>query len=379
MKRPVERKPARLVMVTAAEEDCPWCGTRLHITQHRPRWVERLDGFVHLVRRDKKCRAEDCPGPRPIYHAPEDLRLALPYRTFGLDVTLYVGEGHLRLGHSLSGIARDLTGQGIPIDQRHTGRVFRDFMALATAAAGDEAAERARLRAQGGIVLMCDGVQFDDRSPVLYLAWDARSGTPLFGERKPFRGEDDLRPILERVKAMDVPLIGIVSDKEKGLVPAVEAVFPEVPYHLCHTHFLKNCGKPMEADLSDLAGSVARRAKRVHQIAKRLHVEEAAQPCLDAPQPQQDTQPRLDADPPPSAVPPRPTSPAEPQLTERDLAKEVCALVRQNSRVSGKTPLDPPELRRHERLEEVRNLVESARKKGDLPRATLSSTALPTP
>ena len=39
---------------------------------------------------------------------------------------------------------------------------------------------------------MCDGVQFDDRSPVLYLVWDSLSGTPLFGERKQYRGEEDL-------------------------------------------------------------------------------------------------------------------------------------------------------------------------------------------
>jgi len=87
---------------------------------------------------------------------------------------------------------------------------------------------RGRLLAQGGIVLMADGVQFDDTSPVLYVVWDALSGVPLFGERKPFRGEEDLIPLLMRVKEMDVPVIGAVSDKEKGLVPAVAEVFPDV-------------------------------------------------------------------------------------------------------------------------------------------------------
>jgi hypothetical protein len=118
---------------------------------------------------------------------------------------------------------------------------------------------------------MCDGVQFDDRAPVLYVAWDALSGTPLFSERKPFRSEDDLRPMLERVKAMGVPVIAIVSDKEKGLVPAVEAVFPDVPYQFCQTHFMKNCAKPLEKDLSALGGSVVRRATRVHKIAKKIN------------------------------------------------------------------------------------------------------------
>lgn len=333
-----------LLVTTALAETCGDCGARLQITQHRGRWIQRLDGPLHVVRRDKKCRAEGCPGTRSVFHAPEDLRLALPYRTFGLDVTLCIGERHLR-GESLTAIGRDLGERGILIDQRHTGRVFRDFLAVTSATAGDEESCRAALRAQGGIVLMCDGVQFDDRAPVLYLAWDARSSKPLFGERKPFRSEKDLCSILERVKAMDVPVLGIVSDKEKGLVPAVQAVFPDVPYQFCHTHFLKNCARPLEGDLTALGASVIRRATRVHRIAKRLHEQERATP---------------EVTPAPTEAPAAPTASSP---TEVELAREVCELARQNSRVSGKAPLDPPELERHERLETLRRLVEDAPKK----------------
>jgi len=342
MKRPVGMRPAREIVTTALEVRCPYCGESLEICQHRVRWVMRLDGDVHLTRRDRKCRSSGCEGPNRIFHAPEDLRLALPYRTYGLDVTLAIGERHLR-GESLGSVQRDLNARGIPIDQRHTGRVFRDFLALAGVALGDDASRRERLRAQGGIVLMCDGVQFDETAPVLYLAWDAMSGTPLFSERKAFRAEEDLRPILERVKAMDVPVIGIVSDKEKGLVPAVEAVFPETPYQFCQTHFLKNCARPLQEDLSALGASVTRRATCVHGIAKRLHEAEVSAPTAASPA----------------------TETAAPKMPDAEFGREVCELVRQNARASGKAPLDPPELKRHEKLEAVRQLLsDDARKRG---------------
>jgi len=227
------------VVYTALQQDCPDCHRTLPVYQQDARRVQGLDVAFWLRRRDKRCQ-EDCPGLRPIIYAPRDLRVVLPGRIYGLDVTLHVGERHLCDGVALAQITRELDKRGLPIDQRHTGRVFRDFMALTTLARGDDAALCARLRAQGGIVLMCDGVQFDARCPVLYLVWDAVSGQPLFGERKPFRGEDDLVPLLERVRSMDVPVIGVVTDKEKGLVPAVERVFPGVPYQFCHTHFLKH-------------------------------------------------------------------------------------------------------------------------------------------
>jgi hypothetical protein len=349
-------RPARELVVTALEEVCPACGGGLDITQHRTRWIERLDGYLHVVRRDKSCREPLCLGPRKVFHAPEDLSLAFPYRTFGLDVTLAVGERHMR-GESLSAIQRDLCARGIAMDQRHTGRVFRDFLTISAIALGDDKERRAELRDQGGIVLMCDGVQFDDRAPVLYVAWDAISATPLFSERKSFRGEDDLRPILERVKAMGVPVIAIVSDKEKGLVPAVKAVFPDVPYQFCQTHFLRNCAKPLEKDLSALGASVVRRATRVHKIAKKINEAETAARVA---QEKQTTATPVLEEPAPKLVGEAAAAPATEgaRLSDVDFAKEVCELARQNSRVSGKAPLAPPELERHERLEELRALVE---------------------
>jgi len=372
MKRHTDRPLEETFTYTALEESCPDCGRRLPIYQVISRPVEGVDRAVLLKRRDKRC-GPDCPGPRPVFFAPRDLRVVLPNRIYGLDVTLHVGQRHFDDGVALAQITRDLNARGVPIDQRHTCRVFRDFVALTELVRGDEAAVRARLGAQGGIVLMCDGVQFEDRSPVLYLAWDALSGTPLFGERKPFRGADDLVPLLERVRAMGVPVIGVVSDKEKGLVPAVQRVFPDVPYQLCHTHFLKNCAKPLDADRTSLQASVRRRADAVRKVSAQLPRSplpspEVAPAAEEAPPVAEETVPSSASTEPSMAATttrsedlPRTAAPAP--LTEEELAREVCELVRVNSRVSGKAPLDPAELKRHDRLEEVRTLVDDARGK----------------
>jgi hypothetical protein len=88
-------------------------------------------------------------------------------------------------------------------------------------------AVRQRLRAQGGMIVLIDGVQFDDHSAVLYVVTDVMSHTTLFAERHEIRSEKGLRPLLERLKAMDVPILALVTDKETGLVPAIHAVFPD--------------------------------------------------------------------------------------------------------------------------------------------------------
>lgn len=333
---------------TALEESCPDCGRRLPVYQDDQRRVQGLDYQFWLHRRDKRC-GPSCSGPRPLFRAPRDLRVVLPGRMYGFDVTLHVGERHLGDGVALAQITRDLNERRVPIDQRHTGRVLRDFLALTSLVGGDNAALCERLRAQGGIVLMCDGVQFEDRSPVLYLAWDALSGQPLFGQRKLYRGTDDLIPLLEGVRDMGVPVIGVATDKETGLVRAVKHVFPTVPYQFCQTHFLKNCAKPLQDDTSALGKSVRRRADDVRKIGKQLaHSRDGA-----VPRGYQRADARSE----------EPAAAAVGTMSESDLAVEVCELVRVNSRVSGKSPLDPPELKRHERLEEIRSLVDEARKK----------------
>jgi hypothetical protein len=424
MKRhPKDRPVSADRIYTALQEQCSDCGRTLPIYQVDSRMVEGLDACFWMRRRDKRCHVE-CPGPRPIIYAPRDLRLVLPRRIYGLDVTLHVGEHHLLDGISLSQIARDLKKRGVPLDQRHACRVFRDFIALTLLERGNEVALQERLRAQGGIILMCDGVQFEDRSPVLYLVWDALSGEPLFGERKPYRGEDDLVPLLERVRDMNVPVIGIVTDKEKGLVPAVQRVFPDRPYQFCQTHFLKNCAKPLQPDLTALQASVRRRADEVREIAKQLAASTAVAAPAD-PTTAHSGHPRVErpellegvdaahnglsataeirlsspthqdagtaaapaaaagseaapqatnttaaapaaaagSEAEPQAADTTTEASATPRTEEQDLVREICELARVNSRVSGKAPLDPPELKRHLRLEQLRALANDALEK----------------
>jgi hypothetical protein len=371
MKRHADRPLGPDLVCTASQEFCPDCGRRLPIYQVDGRRVEGLDFAFWWKLRDKRCQP-DCPGNRPIFHAFRDLRVALPYRIYGLDVTVHVGARHLLDKVPLARITGELRARQVLLDQRHTGRVFRDFLALSELARGDEEAVRQRLRAQGGMVLMCDGVQFDHRSAVLYLVWDALSGTPLFGERKAYRSEGDLVPLLERARAMEVPVVGMVTDKEKAMVAAVQKVFPEVPYQFCQTHFLNNCALPLQKDLGQLQASVRRRAEAVREVGRQLS-EAATEPaaCATTEQPPTSHEPVLakaglaTASAETAAPEPASTVDAEvaPPLTEEGFARQVCELVRVNGRVSGKAPLDPPELERHERLEQIRGLVNTARKK----------------
>lgn len=319
---------------TASEKLCRSCKKRLRVTQRRGRHVQKFDGLHLLVMRDKRCAGRDCPGRKTVYRPPEELKFALKKDIFGLDVVLEIGELRLRGDLSFPEIHKRLLDRGLSIAERTVSDIFERFLALMNCRNAESPAVRKRLSAQGGMIVLIDGVQFDDHSPVLYVVTDMISHTTLFGERHEIRSAEALRPLLERLKAMNVPILAFVTDKEKGLVPAIQAVFPDVPHQLCQLHFIKRCAEPLEKPLMQLGTEVARAAEKLRALRRKLDSNQ---------------------------VKPAP-SPAQ-----REVAGELLLAAHAASKVAGRAPFDPAALKRHARLLAVAETSAlAAAKKGDL-------------
>jgi hypothetical protein len=219
--------------------------------------------------------------------------------------------------------------------------IFERFLALMDCRNAESPAVRERLRAQGGMIVLIDGVQFDDHSPVLYVVTDVISHTTLFGERHDIRSAKALTPLLERLKAMDVPILAFVTDKEKGLVPAIHAVFPDVPHQLCQLHFLKRCAEPLEKALTQLGSEVADAAEKLRALRRKLD--------------NGDIKPA-------------------PSLAERKVADELLLAAHAASKVAGRAPIHPAALKRHVRLLAVSDASAlAAAKKGGLGSSSIGS------
>jgi hypothetical protein len=326
-RRPTDRSFQEHVF-TAPDGQCRVCGRELIVWYRRGRHLECLDGMHLLLMRDKRCPDERCSGHRTIFRPPEELRMALKKDVMGLDVVLEIGE--LRLGENLAfaEIHRRLKGR-VPIAERTVADVFERFLALTCCRAGESPAVRKRLREQGGMVVMIDGVQYDDHSPVLYVVSDVLSGVTLFGERHADRSAKALEALLRRVAAMNVPLIAIVSDKEKGLVPAIRAVFPEVPHQLCQLHFVKQCARPLEGPLAALGAEVKRSAERLRALRRRPERAAVGAESAGA-------------------------------AADRGLVQDLLEQAHAASKASGRAPFEPPALVRHERLQAVARAAEEA-------------------
>jgi len=353
-------------VLVAPQDSCASCGGVLWIGQWRDRYVQTLDKDLYLIMKDKRCSSSSCAHAHLRYRSPLEGRLVLKDHEFGLDVVILAGEKHLRENLSIPRIYKLLRDQyRVPICERSVGNLIDDYVALCECVAGDTDRLRTRLAEQGGIVLSIDGVQYDDRSPVLYVQRDVLSREVLYAERRLARAADDLVPMLERsrdlARDLGIPILGIVSDKERSLVPAIAKVFPDTPRQFCHTHYLKNVAEPVEEEARTLEEAVREVVTSLRDLERRLErqgsAHEVTAQVSPAPAPVGKT-----------TAPDAPAGPSGNAAAAMPEAEVAAALARAGTtvgKVSGRPILEPAGLKRFRRLEEVRcAAIKAARKKG---------------
>jgi len=361
--RPRVHDGAEYLRLVAPQERCPFCSERLTICETQERYVQTLRKLIHVVSKGKRCDEPACGHDALRYRSPEVGRLVLKAHEFGRDVVIWCGDQYIREQVSTPRIHKRLVTEfRVPISERSVGNQVEDYVALCECVAGDTGRLRERLRRQGGIVLCVDGVHFDEASPVLYVQRDAISNEVLYAERRLARRKEDLVPMLRRsaelAAEIGVPILGIVSDKERSLVPAIAEVFAGIPHQYCQTHFLGNVVKPLKEDDQELARGAKETVlelRKLQRTIERRFPEVVVGPCAGEVTGQIDDAAGTRAH-------------AEATLAE---ARVAAALVRAGTTagvVSGRPITDPPGYKRVQRLHEVRAAVEQAAKKKGLQR-----------
>jgi len=273
-----------------------------------------------------------------IYRPIEECTLALGGGQVGLDVILEIGSNRIREHLSFPRIHARLRQRGVAIAPMTVQYQFRNYLSLIGSYAGrGDGRLMQQLREQGVILPVIDGIQFGPGEPVLYLIIDALSRKPLFGAEKICRGADDLVPFIAQLKELKVPILAVVCDKERGLVPAIEKALPGVRVQFCQLHFLKNVAKPMQEDLQALGAEVRQKEEDLRALERdllRQRETEEGDPCLSE---------------------------------DHSVALQLCEAARAEARRYARDPFDPTALARHKGLQRVaRTVGEARRKKGGL-------------
>ena len=281
-RRPKRSNPnaERLTFICELER-CPKCGERLSSvgsTAHSDKTVQTLSGEFYVVAYSRICRTPGCDENGTHFHAGGHLQVSPPYSTYGLDVIAFVGIQREREHKQFIEIEELLNQRGVQINDSSVGRLYRLFLALVE---GTWPKRRERLTAaakqHGGLILMADGLSPDGAGPQLYVLWEVFSGTPISGMLIDQADERHLTDWLSECRDLidGLPVLALLSDKEKALVAALRAIWSTAAHQLCQMHFMQNLSDPIHRADQTLRGTLRDRLSSLPAVPE-VEPEEAA-------------------------------------------------------------------------------------------------------
>lgn len=344
MKTQNKRQPFQSLLV-APQIHCPFCHINLWICQHRERVIIGLEETTEILIRDKKCPSLECPHPQLRYRDPQEPLWAPPGSQFGLDVILEIGNMRFRKAMSFNSIHQELVERQVPISLMGVQYQCRKFQTLVNAQVSPgSGAMFSALKQRGFILPVIDGITFGGGESVIYLIMDSLSGLPLFGREMAVRGKDDLVPFIAQVKQLGLPIIGVVSDKEKGLATAIGEALDGVPQQFCQLHYIQNVAKPLQDDLASLGKENREQEEKLREFQREIiRLETKSQAANEA-------------------IP-----------ADVEIAKAFCEAGRAAARRCGRELTEPAALKQHEEIRRVEQAVVRARRKKGVIGTTLTA------
>src|SRR5262245_45636321 len=245
MRRPKVYTQRTKRVLRAELTSCLTCGTRLRrYATLSQRTVITLEGPIHLTHCGYRCPSPTCPTHQRCYRSAAADALALPGFTFGLDYVILVG--HLRLAqqHTLDQAHQTLQARLTPfeltISRRETLYLFDAYCTLVRAAQqiASDSAWQEQVRATGGLVLSIDGREPDKGNETVYLVRDVLTGLVLAAENVRLSDTETIKRLLAPIVALDLPVLGAVSDAQESLCQAIASLWPTIPHQICQFHYL---------------------------------------------------------------------------------------------------------------------------------------------
>lgn len=231
---------------------CLTCATRLRrYATLSERTVITLDGPIRLTHCGYRCPNPDCTTRTRVYRSAQADALALPGFTFGLDIVVLVGQLRLAQHHTYDqlhqAVQQRLRPLGLTISRREVLYLFDAYCTLMRASQqiADDHAWQAQVRENGGLIISIDGIQPDKGNETIYLVRDVVTGRLLGAENVQSSETATMQALLQPIRDLDLPVRGAVSDAQKSLLQAIEALWPDIPHQVCQFHYLREASRPM--------------------------------------------------------------------------------------------------------------------------------------
>lgn len=248
MKTPKQLYPRERIIYHPEVSTCLVCGgpLRLRNTLLWDKTVQTLEGVFSVASRPACCADPACMGASMRLRSAAGQQLALPRQTYGYDVLARIGWLRQTRCATYAEIHAELRPQ-VQLSEAQVRSLYQHTFLPLLACHHRQQAERLNQVAEhhGGLVLALDGLAPEGGEPQLWLLHELLSGVVLRSGWLSRQDQAAFEGFLLPLRALDWPIRAVLSDKQRGLLPAIASVLSDVPHQLCQSHYLRNLAEPL--------------------------------------------------------------------------------------------------------------------------------------
>lgn len=229
---------------------CPACGAPMKVAYvSGPKTVLTMAGKVRIAHRPKQCADPSCLRQGVICKSAGWQQVAPCHCTYGYDVVAHLGWQRQMGCQSFRAIRDDLHHR-MPISESQVRHLYHErYLPLLACHERQHMVQLTAVAKESGLILSLDGLMPEGGEPQLWVVRELQTGLTLRSGWLGQEAQETFAEFLQPIADLGLRVTAVLTDKQRGLVPAVTEVFPQAKHGFCQIHYLRNASRPMaEAD-----------------------------------------------------------------------------------------------------------------------------------
>jgi hypothetical protein len=357
MRTPREYYPKKAIVYTFEMRDCPECHGPLNaVYTSGPKVVQTMAGVLAIAHQPRCCSGPNCTRRQTVCKSAQWQQVAPRHCTYGYDVIAQIG--WLRQTHYQRFEAiHEVLQPRLQISESEVRHLYHErYLPLLACHERQYLDELRSISERKGLLLSLDGLCPQGGEPQLWVVRELQTGLTLRSGWLSRQDETTFINFLQPIADWGLQVIAVMSDKQRGLEPAVPVVFPHAKHTYCQMHYLKNAAKPVADE--DETMKIALRKRVRSEVGDLIRREKVAKPGVLTvtgliPTPIEDPQKPVEADYRDNQAPPDPVTTEQEEIVQ-DLLRRVRYLLT----LKGRPPFRLAGVEMFERLTEVKTCLD---------------------
>lgn len=277
MRTPRECYSRKPIVYTFELDTCLECGGNLNAAYTSgPKTVQTMGGVMTIAHRPQYCRDLRCKRHQVLCKSAQWQQIAPCYCTYGYDVIAQIG--WLRQTHCerFEAIHKALQPR-LQICESEVRLLYHErYLPLLACHERQHLEELKAVSERIGLILSTDGLAPEGGEPQLWVVRELQTGLTLRSGWLSQQDQDTFVNFLQPIADLGLRVAAVVSDKQRGLEPAVPIVFPHAKHGFCQMHYLKNAAAPVAEE--DQAMKVTLRKRVRSEVGVLIRREQGEKP-----------------------------------------------------------------------------------------------------